>query len=57
MSNIININLKEKLDEFPSEIRDIAIEMIEIINESKNSNEYIEEMIIQRINKIINKEG
>lgn len=57
MSNIININLKEKLDEFPSEIRDIAIEMIEIINENKSSNEYIEERVITRINKVISKEG
>lgn len=57
MSNKININLKEKIDEFPEDIREIATKMIEIINESKNSNEYIEEMIIQRINKIINKEG
>lgn len=57
MSNNININLKEKIDEFPEDILEIATKIIESINENKNSNEYIEDMIMHKINNIINKEG
>lgn len=57
MNNNININLKEKIDKFPEDIREIAMSLIETINENKSSNEYIEEMIKQKINKLINKEG
>ena len=56
MSNInnVNANLKEKIDEFPAEIRNIAMEIIESFSQKNKSIQSIEDMIERRINNLLN---
>ncbi|MBE1303383.1 hypothetical protein G4W71_04925 [Clostridium botulinum] len=56
MNKIININLQEKIDEFPENIREIAIGMIEQLNKNNISRERIEEDVLRKINKLVIKE-
>ena len=45
----ININLKEKIDDFPEDIRNIAIEIVESFNNENKSIQSIEDMINRRL--------
>ena len=51
----INSNLKNKLDEFPEEVRSISIDIIEKLNSSNASKESIEEMIMLKVNSLVAK--
>lgn len=51
-NNNININLKEKIDDFPEDIRDIAIDIVESFNKD-NSTQFIEDLINRRLNKLL----
>ncbi|MGO5064187.1 MULTISPECIES: hypothetical protein [unclassified Clostridium] len=56
MNKIVNIDLQEKIDEFPENIREIAIGMIEQLNKNNISRERIEEDVLRKINKLVIKE-
>ncbi|WP_418585582.1 hypothetical protein [Intestinibacter sp.] len=49
----ININLKEKIDDFPEDIRNIAIEIVESFNNENKSIQSIEDMINRRLNNLL----
>ena len=49
----ININLKEKIDDFPEDIRNIAIEIVESFNNENKSIQSIEDMIKRRLNNLL----
>ena len=49
----ININLKEKIDDFPEDIRYIAIEIVESFNNENKSIQSIEDMINRRLNNLL----
>lgn len=49
----ININLKEKIDEFPEDIRNIAIEIVESFNNKNKSIQSIEDMINRKLNNLL----
>ncbi|WP_160165080.1 hypothetical protein [Paraclostridium bifermentans] len=55
MSNNININLKEKIEGFPEDIKDIALEIVDSLNNKNKSLQTIEDMIDRRINNLVNK--
>lgn len=55
MSNRININLEEKLKEFPEELREIAETMIADLNKPNILKETVESTIITKINKLVTK--
>jgi hypothetical protein len=52
MSNTININLEEKLKEFPEELREIAEAMIKDLNKPNISKETVESTVLMKINKL-----
>lgn len=56
MSKSININLEEKLKEFPEELREIAESMIKDLNKTNISKETVESTIMTKINKLVMKE-
>ena len=49
----ININLKEKIDEFPEDIRNIAIDIVENFNNPHRSEQSIEYMINRKLNNLL----
>lgn len=51
----INVNLKDKIDEFPEDIREIAIEIIASLNQKNKSIQSIEDMIERKVNNLVNK--
>lgn len=53
MSKTININLEEKLKEFPEELLEIAESMIEDLNKPNVSKETVESAVIIKINKLV----
>jgi hypothetical protein len=55
MNNRININLEEKLKEFPEELREIAETMIADLNKPNILKETVESTIITKINKLVTK--
>lgn len=55
MSKSININLEEKLKEFPEELREIAEVMIKDLNKINISKETVESTVITKINKLVTK--
>ena len=55
MSKTININLEEKLREFPEELREIAEAMIKDLNKANVSKVTVESNVIMMINKLVTK--
>jgi len=55
MNNTININLEEKLKEFPEELREIAEAMIKDVNKTNIHNETVESTVMMKINKLVTK--
>lgn len=55
MSHIINLNLEEKLKEFPDELREIAETMIKDLNKPNIRKETVESTVITKINKLVTK--
>lgn len=55
MSHIINLNLEEKLKEFPDELREIAETMIKDLNKPNILKETVESTVITKINKLVTK--
>lgn len=55
MSNNINVNLREKIEEFPEDIKEIALEIVDSLNNKSKSLQTIEDMIERKINNLINK--
>lgn len=51
--NNINVNLKKRIDEFPEDIRDIAMEIVKDFNNQNKSKQSIEEMINRKINNLL----
>lgn len=51
----INVNLKDKIDEFPEDIREIAVEIIGSLNQKNKSIQSIEDMIERKVNNLVNK--
>ena len=49
----ININLKEKIDEFPEDIKNIAIDIVENFNNPNRSEQSIEDMINRKLNNLL----
>ncbi|HEY8892737.1 MAG TPA: hypothetical protein VIM70_21090 [Clostridium sp.] len=56
MSKTININLEEKLKEFPEELREIAEAMIKDLNKTNVSKATVESSVMMKINKLVTKE-
>lgn len=52
MNRTININLEEKIGEFPEELREIALEMINNLNKNNVSETTVEDMVERRINQL-----
>lgn len=52
-TNNINVNLKKRIDEFPEDIRDIAMEIVKSFNNQNKSKQSIEEMINRKINNLL----
>lgn len=51
--NNINVNLKKRIDEFPEDIKDIAMEIVKDFNNQNKSKQSIEEMINRKINNLL----
>lgn len=49
----ININLSEKLNQLPRDIKHITIEMLEEIERGKKSQSQIEEFVLNEIRELI----
>lgn len=56
MSKRININLEEKLKEFPEELQEIAETMIRDLNKLNMPRETVESTVMTKINKLVIKE-
>lgn len=52
MNRTININLEEKISEFPEELKEIALEMINNLNKSNVSEITVEDMVERKINQL-----
>lgn len=55
MNNNINVNLRDKIEEFPGDIKMIALEIVESLNNKNKSLQTIEDMIDRKINNLVNK--
>lgn len=53
MKDNININLKEKINDFPEDIRNIAIDIVESFNNENKSIQSIEDMINRKLNNLL----
>lgn len=55
MNNNINVNLRDKIEEFPEDIKMIALEIVDSLNNKNKSLQTIEDMIDRKINNLVNK--
>lgn len=55
MNNNINVNLRDKIEEFPGDIKMIALEIVDSLNNKNKSLQTIEDMIDRKINNLVNK--
>lgn len=53
MNNLINVNLREKLDQFPPELKDIAYFMIESLNSDNFSEANVVDKVGIKIDQLV----
>jgi len=53
MNNLINVNLREKLDQFPPELKNIAYFMIESLNNDNFSEANVADKVERKINQLV----
>lgn len=53
MNNLINVNLREKLDQFPPKLKDIAYFMIESLNSDNLSETNVLDKVERKIEQVV----
>lgn len=53
MNNLINFNLKEKLDQFPSKIKEIAFFMIKSLSNGDRSEVNVADELERKIDRLV----